>query len=84
MTFEITQTVTAFDRPSRYAFGADRPIRVAYDFRFTEEGDGTRVTSDMEADPGRFLPGGSLLLRGRFRKEFEGDMARLEARLATQ
>ena len=78
ISFEIVQTVTTYEPPSRYAFSADKPMHVAYDFTFEEAGDGTKVSCHLDADPGRFIPGGKLLLKGRFKKEFEGDMARLE------
>lgn len=81
ISFDITQTVTAYDPPTHYAFGADKPMKVHYDFRFTDAADGTTVACHLEADPGRFIPGGKLLLKGRFRKEFEGDMGRLEQAL---
>lgn len=84
ISFEITQTVSVWEPPNRYVFGADRPMKVTYDFRFEEEDGGTRVTCDLEADPGKFLPGGKLLLKGRFRKEFDGDMKRLEALLHSE
>ncbi len=79
ISFEITQTVTAWDPPSHYAFGATSPMTVAYDFRFTPDGEGTSIACTIDVDAGRFLPGGNRLLKGRFRKEFDGDMARLKA-----
>lgn len=79
--FEITQTVDVFDRPTRYAFSATSPMKVSYDFSLAPAGDGARVTCILDADPGKFIPGGSLLLKGRFRKEFANDMAALEKAL---
>ncbi len=81
ISFEITQTVTVYDEPSRYAFGATKPMKVAYDFRFDAAGDGTKVSCEIDADPGKFIPGGSLLLKGKFKKEFNSDMASLEKAL---
>lgn len=81
VSFEITQTVTAYDPPSHYAFGATMPMKVAYDFHFTDVDNGTKVTCNLDADPGKFIPGGSLLLKGKFKKEFERDMASLEKAL---
>ncbi|MFT5221751.1 MAG: hypothetical protein ACI867_000044 [Glaciecola sp.] len=82
LDFEITQTVTTFDRPTRYVFSATSPMKVAYDFRLEAAGEGTRVSCDLDADPGKFIPGGSLLLKGKFKKEFNNDMASLEKALA--
>lgn len=81
--FEITQTVDVYERPSRYVFSAEKPMKVAYDFRFEPADNGTRVSCNLDADPGKFIPGGSLLLKGRFKKEFNGDMQRLEKALTS-
>lgn len=81
LSFDITQTVTAWDPPTHYAFGATSPMKVDYDFTFSEAGSGTKVACVLDADPGKFIPGGSLLLKGRFKKEFQRDMASLEKAL---
>ncbi len=81
ISFDITQTVTAYEPPTHYAFGATMPVKMEYDFTFAPDGDGTTVTCNLDADPGKFIPGGGLLLKGKFKKEFNGDMERLEKRL---
>ncbi len=84
ITFDITQTVTAYDPPSRYAFGATSPMKVAYDFRFAESGDGTKIDVEVDADPGKFIPGGSFVLKPKLKKDFRNDMKRLEKFLADE
>ncbi|MFT5222562.1 MAG: carbon monoxide dehydrogenase subunit G [Glaciecola sp.] len=80
-TFEITQTVDVFDRPTAYSFSASSPIKIRYDFAFAADGDGTKVNCAIDADPGKFIPGGGILLKGTFKKLFNSDMKRLEAAL---
>lgn len=79
--FEITQTVTVYEPPSKYSFSASKPVKMAYDFSFDADGDGTKVTCNLDADPGKFLPGGSFVLKPKFKKTFKDDMTSLEKHL---
>jgi len=82
ISFDITQEVTTWEAPTHYAFGATSPVTVNFDFQFSPAGDGTKVDVKLDADPGKFIPGGSLLLKGKFKKDFQSDMSRLETALA--
>ncbi len=74
MTFDVENEVTAYDRPSTYAFGGSSPFEVSFSFDIQADGDGSAVTGVVEVDPGKFFPVGGKLVARQFKKIFEKDV----------
>lgn len=82
MEFESRSTVTAWDRPRRYAFSGDEPFHLGFDFRLSQEDGGTRVDAALDADPGTFFPLGSKMVGKRIGKQFSKDLDNVEKNLS--
>lgn len=80
--FETRQTVSAWERPGRYAFGGDQPFPLHFEFRLSEDGDGTRVDGTLETEPGSFFKLGGKMVAKRIGKQFRGDLQRTAERLS--
>lgn len=68
--------VLAYQPPDHYAFqGVAGPVRPAGEFRFSSDGDGTRVSLSLHAELGGLK---RLLLSGSVQKAMDGEMRALD------
>lgn len=77
VTLDMEQTVHTYEAPTRYGWSGTRPFASDITFELTPEGDGTRITAHVQADPGKVFPVGKRLVMRTFRKQFGSDLDRL-------
>jgi carbon monoxide dehydrogenase subunit G len=80
-TIETTFTVHEHERPTRYAYAATSPLRVAMAADLAEADAGTQVTVSIDLDPGLIFAAAGPLLKRQMRKQLRGDLESLRALL---
>lgn len=82
---ETTYRVTAADENRLLAYkSTEGPVPHAWTFTFEPEGDATRVTSEVEGEPGGFFALAAPLVENAMRRQMETDLATLQALLESR
>lgn len=78
VSIDLEATVTAWEEPTTYAYGGEKPFHQHMGFTFTPDGDDTTMRCQVEFDPGKFFRFGTAKVAAKtFAKQFEGDLDRL-------
>lgn len=70
--------VTEYDRPRRYTYRSERPLKMTMSSRFTEADGATEVSTTVDVDPGMLFAAVGPLFKRRMRKQLEGDLERFK------
>lgn len=80
-SIDTTFTVREHERPTRYAYAATSPLRVAMAADLDEVDGGTRLVVAVDLDPGLIFAAAGPLLKRQMRKQLRGDLERLRSLL---
>jgi hypothetical protein len=82
ITFGVKGEVTEYEKDVLYAVTSSFPFRAVLRARYSPEGDGTRVHSEFEIEPGKFFPVPKIVLRKALKLQFDKDTKTMRACLA--
>jgi uncharacterized protein YndB with AHSA1/START domain len=74
----LTCEVTEHERPSRYYYQADKPMRLVMGGTIEEADGGCELCVSVDVDPGRVFAVAGPLFKRQVRKQLEADLERLK------